>query len=141
MPGTSGRPVSIVSCSVALVKLSDTKPLVPTRLRSQASPRQRKGPDDGHRICTHCCSRSENTGRDLSPAFSIMARAVMAFEEAQKDSVSAGERTGGLVLGRELADAVLSFASPLAIAEDAGRGSAQYVAAAGAETPAQKSQK
>ena len=44
----------------------------------------------------------------------IMARAVMAFEEAQKDSVSAGERTGGLVLGRELADAVLSFASPLA---------------------------
>jgi hypothetical protein len=37
----------------------------------------------------------------------ILARAVAAFEEAQKDSYSGGQRGGGLVLGRELASAVL----------------------------------
>jgi hypothetical protein len=40
----------------------------------------------------------------------VLARAVAAFEEAQKDTYSGGHRGGGLVLGRELADAVLRIA-------------------------------
>jgi hypothetical protein len=40
----------------------------------------------------------------------VLARAVAAFEEAQKDSYLGGQRGGGLVLGRELADAVLRIA-------------------------------
>jgi hypothetical protein len=40
----------------------------------------------------------------------VLARAVAAFEEAQKDSYSGGQRGGGLVLGRELASAVLQIA-------------------------------
>jgi hypothetical protein len=37
----------------------------------------------------------------------VLAHAVGAFEEAQKDSYGGGQRGGGLVLGRELASAVL----------------------------------
>jgi hypothetical protein len=41
----------------------------------------------------------------------VLSHAVMAFEEAQKDSYCRGERGGGgLVLGRELADAVIRIA-------------------------------
>jgi hypothetical protein len=41
----------------------------------------------------------------------IVARALMAFEEAQKDSHQPGERASGHILGRELADAVLRLAA------------------------------
>jgi hypothetical protein len=41
----------------------------------------------------------------------IMARAIVAFEEAQKESYSGRQRGGGMVLGRELADAVLRVSS------------------------------
>jgi hypothetical protein len=44
----------------------------------------------------------------------IMARAVMAYEEAQKESHSPGERASGHILGRELADAVLRLAGAAA---------------------------
>jgi hypothetical protein len=40
----------------------------------------------------------------------ILARAVAAFDEAQKDSYLGGQRGGGIVLGCELADAVLRIA-------------------------------
>lgn len=40
----------------------------------------------------------------------ILARAVAAYEEAQAQSYTGGERGGGLILGRELATAVLRVA-------------------------------
>jgi hypothetical protein len=39
-----------------------------------------------------------------------LARASAAYEEAPKDSYNGGQRGGGMVLGRELADAVLRIA-------------------------------
>jgi hypothetical protein len=43
----------------------------------------------------------------------IMASAVMAFEEAQKESQSGGERAGRLILGRELADAIVRIGAKI----------------------------
>ncbi|WP_315789343.1 hypothetical protein [Bradyrhizobium sp. SZCCHNR3027] len=43
----------------------------------------------------------------------IFARAVAAYDEAQANSLSGGERAGGLILGSELAEAVLRIAGTI----------------------------